>query len=103
MSDKNIEVNSIVVAYLESPREKYFGIILSMKSTGIVLRGMKVESFEDWVREIIQGKGEASVSTFFFPWRRVEKLILDEDKEEVLSLSEIFRRRVGRSIRDFLL
>ncbi len=62
-----------------------------------------MESFEDWLREVAKGKGESSVSTFFFPWRRVEKLILDEDKEEILSLSEIFRRRVGRSIKDFLL
>ncbi len=101
--DKNIEVNSLVIAYLESPKERYFGIVLSMREAGIVLRGMRVESFDDWLREVAKGRGGSSVSTFFFPWRRVEKLILDEDKEEVLSFAETFKRRTGRCVKDFLL
>jgi len=95
--------NSAVVVYLESPKEKYFGILLELHNSGIILRGLNLESFQTWMEEVNSGKKGTAISTFFFPWRRVVKMILDEETDGVESLTQRFKRRTGKGIFEVLL
>lgn len=87
---------SAVVAHLRDPREKLWGFLLSVDAAGAWIRGIDLASFEDWARQEAQG-GEAGLglSTFFVPFLRVEKLVVDEGAAGVGSLSERFRDITG--------
>ena len=43
---------SFVLVHLCAPREKFWGLLEQRDSSGVVVRGLAVEGFEDWVREI---------------------------------------------------
>ncbi|MCD6453754.1 MAG: hypothetical protein J7L62_00430 [Candidatus Aminicenantes bacterium] len=98
-----IKENSIVIAYLETPKERYFGVILKLHPSGLIIRGLNVESFNTWIIEVNGGKKGTAISTFFFPWRRVEKIILDEDRDGAESLACTFKKRTGKDVEEFLL
>jgi len=40
--------------------------------------------------------------TLFFPMNRVERIALDEPSGSIPSMSEVFARKVGRSLADYL-
>jgi hypothetical protein len=92
---------SIVVAYIQNPRERIWGVIRSLDSTGVVLEGIDLNSFDDWVRQVAEGGEGLSLSTVFIPLLRVEKLLLDTDSGAAPSLSLQFERRVGKALREF--
>ncbi len=98
-----IKENSLIVAYLEGPKERFFGVLLGFRDSGLIIRGLNIESFNTWIVEVNQGKRGSAISTFFFPWRRVEKLILDEERDGVESLADTFQRRTGKDVLDYLL
>ncbi len=98
-----IKENSLIIAYLESPKEKFFGVVLEFHNSGLIMRGLNLESFNTWIVEVNQGKRGSAISTFFFPWRRVEKLILDEERDGVESLADTFLRRTGKNVIECLL
>ncbi|MEJ2368934.1 MAG: hypothetical protein P8Z49_11460 [Acidobacteriota bacterium] len=88
---------SIVVAYLREPREKVWGALLGLDAAGVWLRGIELASFEDWMRqEASDSQGAMGLSTFFVPFLRVEKLVVDEDLPGVPSLSGRYRSVTGR-------
>jgi hypothetical protein len=88
---------SIVVAYVQSPRERFWGVIHALDSVGLVIEGIDLDSFDDWVRQVADGGEGLGLSVVFFPLLRVEKLLLDADSGAALSLSRQFERRVGRT------
>ncbi len=93
---------AVVIAYLQNPRERFWGAIRSLDGTGIVIQGVDLDSFDPWVRQIA-GDGDSSApSTVFFPLLRVEKVLLDVRSGAVPSLAEQFEQRVGRSYLEFL-
>ncbi len=85
-----------VIAHLREPREKLWGFLLGMDSSGAWLRGIDLGSFEDWARQEASG-AEAGIglSTLFIPFLRVEKLVLDEGAVGAPSLSERFEAMAG--------
>ena len=96
---------SFVVLYLVNPSEKYWGILLSVDSPGITLRGINLSSFDDWVRAISHSGDEEpslGLTTIFFPLHRVERMFLDEPVGQVESLCQSFERRVGATIVEYL-
>jgi hypothetical protein len=93
---------SVVIAYLKDPRDRFWGILRSIDAVGIVVQGIDLNSFDDWVRQVAEGGEGLSPSTIFFPLARVEKLLLDGDGGAVPSLARQFERRVGRPLPDFL-
>lgn len=97
-----IEEKTLVVAYLEGPKEKYFGLVLKLHPSGLILRGLNIESFNTWMIEVNSGKTGTAISTFFFPWRRVEKIILDEERDDAESLAQTFKRRTGKDVVELL-
>jgi len=98
-----VEPNSIVILSLHSPKEKLWGSLVSMNSAGVTVRGIHLNSFDDFIRQVMDPEGERiGLPTLFFPMQRVERLALDEPHGSIPSLSERFEQRVGRSLRDYL-
>jgi hypothetical protein len=95
--------NSIVIASLHSPREKVWGILVDINPSGVTLRGIDINSFDHFVSEVNQLDAERiGLPTVFFPMARVERISLDESSGAIPSMAEIFRRKVGRSLFDYL-
>jgi hypothetical protein len=93
---------SVVVVYLKEPREKFWGLVRSLDGSGLVIQGVDVNSFDDWVRSVTEGRDSPHLSMVYFPLLRVEKILVDASSETIPSLAEHFRRRVGRSLADYL-
>ncbi len=92
-----------VIVNLTGPTEKYWGILGEIGLAGVVLRGIGVESFDDWTAQAARGEGQTlDLATMFFPLFRIERIFLDEPVGEVESYAERFARRVGRSVEDHL-
>jgi len=94
---------SLVVLNLVNPREKFWGVLLSLSPVGITLRGINLDAFEDWVRQLTrEGEQGLEPATVFVPLFRVERLFLDEPVGSVQSYSQFFEQRVGVSPVDFI-
>jgi len=98
-----VEINSIVIVSLTSPKEKVWGQIVLLEAMGITVRGIDLESFDDFLRQVIQQEEMAvGVNTLFFPMHRVERIIVDEPSGSIPSLSQRFHAKVGMSIQEYL-
>ena len=93
---------SAVLINLQNPKEKFWGVVLSVQSSGITIRGIDLNSFDDWSRGVAKGEGDMGLSTTFFPIHRVERVTLDETVGTILSLAETFEARVGQDLWSFL-
>lgn len=93
-----MKTHSPIVISLQSPREKYWGILLSIADAGVNVRGIDLNSFEDWTREVHKGDGTMGLSTVFFPMHRVERIDLDENVGGIKSQAEVFESRVGTDV-----
>ncbi len=92
-----------VLAYLRDPQEKVFGLLRRIDASGVVLEGVDLSSFDDWVAQV--ERGEETVvgpSVVFVPMARVERLLLDRPSGNLPSLSDRFRTRTGRTVGDVL-
>lgn len=98
-----MELNSIVIVSLGSPKEKVWGQLLQLDAQGVTVRGIELDSFDDFVRQIV-AREECSVgmAQIFYPMHRVERVALDESSGSIPSLSERFRGLVGLSIQEYL-
>jgi len=94
----------LVLLSCAAPREKFWGVLLALNPSGATLRGLSLDTFEDWLRERA-GAGPASLGpvTLFIPARRIERIELDESVGTVEGLGERFARLVGRDPRAELL
>lgn len=88
---------SVIVAHLCEPREKIWGVLLALETPGVWLRGVDVHSFEDWARQVGKEGEEVSItpSTLFLPFRRLEKLVLDEPMGSVPSMAQRLEQMAG--------
>ena len=92
-----------VVVYLQGPKAKVWGLLASLQSAGIVLRGLDLVVFDDWTRQ--EARGDERVIcpvTVFYPMHRVERVEADETAGPVISLSERFAREVGQTVQQAL-
>jgi hypothetical protein len=88
-----------VLVYLCSPREKVFGVLLSLDPAGVTVRGIDLVSLEDWMRQEARGDGPGlSPSSVFYPMARVERVERDESVGELEGLADRFRRLTGRDV-----
>ncbi len=98
-----MEPHSIVLVSLHTPKEKMWGELVQLQVAGITLRGIDLNSFDDFIRQVMDPDGaRVGLPTVFLPMQRVERVALDEPNGSIPSLSEMFEKRVGRSIRDYL-
>ena len=98
-----MEPGELVIAHLVNPSEKFWGVLRSIDGTGITLRGLNVDSFEDWIAQIRRGDSHSlGLATMFVPLFRVERVFLDEQVGEVEGYGQRFERRVGMSVEAYL-
>ncbi len=98
-----MEPGNLVIAHLVNPSEKFWGVLRSIDGTGITLRGLNVDSFEDWIAQICRGQEQSlGLATMFVPLFRVERVFLDEQVGEVEGYVQRFERRVGVSLEAYL-
>jgi hypothetical protein len=95
--------NSIVIVSLHNPKEKVWGILLEINQSGVTLRGIDLNSFDHFVSQINQLEAErVGLPTIFFPMTRVERIALDEPSGSIPSMQEVFQRKIGRSLSEYL-
>jgi hypothetical protein len=98
-----MDPHSIVVVSLHSPKEKLWGELISISTAGITIRGIDLNSFDHFVNQINDPEGEPiGLPTLFFPMTRLERIALDEPSGSIPSMSEVFARKVGRSLAEYL-
>jgi hypothetical protein len=89
-----------VLVYLHSPREKVWGVLMSILPAGIAIRGIELTAFEDFLRQEARRETGLGLVTLFYPISRVERMELDETVGGLEGIADRFRRETGRSIQD---
>jgi hypothetical protein len=98
-----IEVGDLVVLHCTGPREKQWGVLVRIDALGVVLRGLELESVEDWLAQERSGADPLiAVSTFLVPTHRVVRVDLDESGPMVKGYGDRYREECGRDVRDAL-
>lgn len=98
-----MKIGEYVLVQLVNPREKFWGILKEKDPTGVTVRGLTLDGFEGWVREISHKEPLSFFpATVFFPLHRVERIFADETVGEVISFADRFRRTVGEDARYYL-
>ena len=98
-----MDLNSIVIVSLHSPREKIWGELVALNSAGITIRGIDINSFDDFIRQVVHPEGDrVGLPTLFFPMQRVERISLDEPSGSIPSLADLFQQKAGRTVKDYL-
>jgi len=88
---------SIVLITLNSPREKFWGSLLSVSGAGISVRGIELISLDDFAHQI-RADEPVSTHTVFFPMHRIERMELDVRNGDIPSIQERFQSKSGKSI-----
>ena len=100
---EGFEPNSLVIANLVNPKEKFFGVLRALSAAGVTMRAVNLDSFDDWIHQIARGdEAEIEMMTMFVPLFRVERIFLDEPAGMVKSYSQRFAQVVGREVTDYL-
>lgn len=98
-----LQRGSAVIVYLQAPKEKVWGLLVSIGAAGVCVRGLDIRVFDDWMRQEARGDEPLiGVGTLFYPMARVERLELDETIGPVPSYSARFAEHVGRSVEEVL-
>src|SRR5258708_17971808 len=98
-----MEPHAIGVVSLHPPKEKIGGELLAVSTAGITLRGIDLNSFDHFIRQLNEPDGErVGVPTLFFPMTRVERITLDEPAGSIPSMDELFARKIGRRLIHYL-
>jgi len=96
MQEGDFKAGAVVLISLNSPREKFWGSILAVSAAGVSLRGIDLQSFEDFMRQIRAGE-EVTPNAVFFPMHRVERMELDQRNGEIPSMQERFETKTGHT------
>jgi hypothetical protein len=92
---------AVVLVTLNTPREKFWGVVLELTTAGLAVRGIDLNSFDDFARLVREGE-PAAASAVFFPMHRVERVELDTRNGSIPSLAERFSSKSGRDVADVL-
>jgi len=93
-----------VVLYLEGPKEKIWGLLISLGPAGITLRGLDLVVFDQWKRQEANGDEPLiGPMTLFYPMGRVLRLERDETVGSLVGYAARFAQEVGRSVEEVLL
>ena len=91
----------VVLVTLNSPREKFWGAILEISPAGLSVRGLDLNSFDDFVGLVRSGE-PASLGAVFFPMHRVERVEIDAHNGDIPSLQERFRSKTERDFTELV-
>jgi hypothetical protein len=84
----------VVVVTLGNPRDKFWGMILSLAAEGLSIGGIELASFEDLVAMVKDGE-PFTPAVVFFPMHRIERIELDLPDGSLPSLSQRFSAKTG--------
>jgi len=101
-SNRGIEAGAPVIVNLQSPREKIWGVLRELTPAGVFVRGIDLNTFDDWVQMIVRGERNMGLTHQFLPMWRVERVALDESVDDIPSLAAQFYTRVGLTVREYL-
>lgn len=96
-----ISKGDIVVAVMQNPREKVLGILHKISDSGLFLRGIDLEYFDEWTRAIKNGETYLPMQELFLPMWRVERVSRDESSAGLPSMAEQFEQRTGIRFEEF--
>ncbi len=91
----------VVLVTLSSPREKFWGSILDISPAGLSVRGLDLNSFDDFVGLVRSGE-PASLGAVFFPMHRVERVEIDARNGDIPSLQERFHSKTEHEFADLV-
>ena len=92
---------AIVLVTLNSPREKFWGVVLELTTAGLGVRGVDLNSFDDFARMLREGE-PVGAGAVFFPMHRIERIELDARNGSIPSLAERFCDKSGCDAADVL-
>ena len=96
----SLSAGDAVIVYLQLPKEKMWGLLVSLGTAGVVVRCIDLATFDDWMRqEARQDEPYLGLSTVFYPMNRVERMERDQTMGPVISYADRFAREVGRTVR----
>ena len=96
-----VEPGSIIVVDLENPREKHLGALLELSPAGLWIKGINLDSFDQWLREVVENSSQTvAAATSFFPMLRIGRITLDQSTGGIPSYEEIVLQRLGSEIKD---
>jgi len=100
---EGFEPSSLVIVNLVNPKEKFFGILEALSPAGVTVRGINLDAYEDWIRQIAhREEANLDVATLFFPLFRVERIYLDEPSGSIKSYAQRFHDVTGMTILTYL-
>lgn len=100
---EGFDPSSLVIVNLINPKEKFFGILASLSAAGVTLRGINLDAYEDWIRQIAhREEADLDVATMFFPLFRVERIYLDEPSGAIKSYAQRFHDVTGMAVLTYL-
>jgi hypothetical protein len=73
-------------------------VLVSLDPAGVVLRGIELSAFEDWLRQEARGEEGLGPVMVFYPMNRVERVEKDETLGALEGFAARFRRATGRSV-----
>ena len=95
--------DSLVIVNLVNPKEKFFGVLTALSPAGITLRGINLDSFDDWLRQLARREEpNLDLITMFVPLFRVERIFLDEPSGSIKSYGPRFEEIVGMTVQRYL-
>lgn len=95
-----MHAGEMVVVAAASPREKFWGVLVSLSAAGVTLRGIPVDSYEDFLQECVADQPRLlGPITLFIPAHRIERVEVDETVGAVEGLADRFHRVTGKLAR----
>jgi hypothetical protein len=95
MQEEAFSRGSVVLVTLNNPREKFWGAVIAVSSAGVSLRGIDLNSFEDFTR-IVKAGEPGTLHSVFFPMHRIERMEIDSRNGDIPSMQERFESRSGK-------
>ena len=75
-------------------------MVAVISSDSVFLRGLDLNSFDDWLSATVHGEEFVGVGDLFFPMWRVERISVDESSGGIPSLREQVETRTGQKLED---
>jgi len=95
-----MNAGQLVLVTLQNPREKFWGVIVALTPAGVSLRGVDLQSLDDFAQLVKSGEG-ATPSAVFFPMHRVQRIEVDSRNGELPSLADQFAAKSGVDVRKY--
>jgi hypothetical protein len=101
---EGFEEGALVIINLVNPKEKFWGVLGSLSAAGVTLKGINLDSFDDWVRQVARDEDDMSFDlvTMFVPLFRVERIFLDEAVGSIKSYAQHFEDVSGLTLQRYL-